>query len=164
MSIQPGSRHSQQSRKRRKSRTEEISPARLALRYGPRALLAVAVLLIPISWAVGGWRAAAGGAAGLLVVAGFFTISVVLVEAANRVHPSMTLPVALTEYSIKVIVLGAIAFAIPHSWGNARPGFAFGLIVGTLAWLGSQALGVWRAPLRYVDLSLAAPDHRPANR
>lgn len=147
-----------------KSRTEEISPARLALRYGPRALLVVAVLLVPISWAVAGWRAAAGGAAGLVVVAGFFAISVVLVEAANRVHPSMTLPVALTEYSIKVIVLGAVAFAIPHSWGSARPAFAIGLIVGTLAWLGSQALGVWRAPLRYVDMSLAAPEHRPVNR
>lgn len=152
-----------QIRKRRKRRTEEISPARLALRYGPRALLIVAVPLVPISWAVSGWRAAAGAAAGLLVVAGFFAISVVLVEAANRVHPSMTLPVALTEYSIKVIVLGAVAFAIPHSWGSARPAFAIGLIVGTLAWLVSQALGVWRAPLRYVDMSLAAPDRRPAN-
>jgi ATP synthase protein I len=144
--------------------TEEISPARLALRYGPRALLAVAVLMVPISWVVGGWRAAAGAAAGLLVVAGFFAVSVVLVEAANRVHPSMTLPVALTEYSVKVIVLGAVAFAVPDSWGNARPAFAFGLIIGTLAWLVSQALGVWRAPLRYVDMSLAAPDRRPANR
>jgi ATP synthase protein I len=151
-------------RRSRRSRTDEISPARLALRYGPRALLAVAVLLVPISWVVGGWRAAAGGAAGLLVVAGFFAISVVLVEAANRVHPSMTLPVALTEYSVKVIVLGAVAFAIPDSWGHARPGFAIGLIIGTLAWLGSQALGVWRAPLRYVDMSLAAPDSRPAGR
>jgi ATP synthase protein I len=151
-------------RRPRKSRTEEISPARLALRYGPRSLLVVAVLLVPISWLVAGWRAAAGGAVGLIVVAGFFAISVVLVEAANRVHPSMTLPVALTEYSIKVIVLGAVAFAIPDSWGSARPAFAIGLIVGTLAWLGSQALGVWRAPLRYVDMSLAAPDQRPVNR
>jgi ATP synthase protein I len=151
-------------RRGRRSRTAEISPARLALRYGPRALLAVAVPLVPISWAVGGWRAAAGGAAGLLVVAGFFAISVVLVEAANRVHPSMTLPVALTEYSVKVIVLGAVAFAVPDSWGSARPAFAIALIVGTLAWLASQALGVWRAPLRYVDMSLAEPDRRPVNR
>jgi hypothetical protein len=63
-----------------------------------------------------------------------------------------------------VIVLGAVAFAVPHSWGNARPAFAIGLIVGTLAWLFSQALSVWRAPLRYVDMSLAAPEHRPVNR
>jgi hypothetical protein len=72
---------STRSGRRRRSRTEEISPARLALRYGPRALLLIAVPMVPISWAVGGWRAAAGSAAGLLVVAGFFAISVVLVEA-----------------------------------------------------------------------------------
>ena len=134
------SQHSRK-RKRRNGSTEEISPARLALRYGPRALLAVTIPLVAISWAVAGWRAAAGGAAGLLVVAGFFTISVVLVEGANRVHPSMTLPVALTEYSVKVIVLGAVAFAIPDSWGSARPAFAIGLIVGTLAVAGQPGAG-----------------------
>ena len=135
--------------------TAEITPARLALRYGPRALLLVAVPMLPISAAVGGWRALAGAAAGLLVVAGFFTVSVLAVEAANRVSPSMTLPVALTTYSIKIIVLGAAAFAVPASWGSARPAFAIGLVVGTVCWLVSQAVGVWRAPLRYVDASLA---------
>jgi ATP synthase protein I len=124
-------------------------------------LLLIAVPLLPSCWAVSGFRAVAGAAAGLLVVAGFFTVSVLAVEAANRVSPSLTLPVALTTYSIKIIVLGAAAFAVPESWGSARPAFAIGLVTGTIGWLIGQAVGVWRAPLRYVDMSLAHPDpHR----
>jgi hypothetical protein len=142
-------------------RLEPAGPARLALRFGPRALLIITAPLLAICLVLGGFRAVIGGAIGLLVVAGFFTVSVLAVEAANRVDPALTLPVALTTYVIKIVLLGAAAFAVPRSLGSARAAFAAALVVGTLAWLIAQAVGVWRARITYIDVD-AIPERPPS--
>lgn len=142
-------------------RLEPAGPARLALRFGPRALLVLAPPLLVLCLVLGGFRALIGAAIGLLVVAGFFTVSVLAVEAANRIDPALTLPVALTTYGIKVVILGVAAFAIPRSLGSARAAFAGALVAGTLAWLVAQAVGVWRARITYIDVD-AIPERPPA--
>jgi ATP synthase protein I len=127
-----------------------LGPLGLTLRAGLTGVAITGPVALALSGAFGGLRGLASSAVGLALVAFFFLVSMVLVERANTVGPALTLPVALTVYGIKIVVLGVIVFgtnAISHL--NA-PAFCWSVVGATMGWLIAQATAVWRTKMPYV--------------
>jgi hypothetical protein len=140
-----------------KQSSRPVTPLGLTLRSGLRGVALVAPVALALSGGLGGVRGFLSSLVALIVVALFFLISMVMVEGANTIGPSLTLPVALTVYVTKIVVLGVIVFgtnAVSHL--NA-PAFSWTLVAATLAWLGSHAVGVWRTRMPYVVIAPADP-------
>lgn len=111
----------------------------------------LALVGAPLAWLVRDARAAAWVLAGLAVVVVFFSVSAYAVAAAGRVSDSLTLPVALGTYLIKVVLLAVLLVAVrDQPWLDPR---AFGLSVaaGTFAWTAVHARRVWTGQIYYVD-------------
>jgi hypothetical protein len=117
-------------------------------------LLTTAVLAAvggPLAWLVRGGRAAGWVLAGLAIVAVFFAVGAYAVAAAGRVSDSLTLPVALGTYVVKIGLLGVLLVALRgRPWLDPRP-FGLAIAIGTVAWTVVHARRVWRAQLYYVD-------------
>jgi ATP synthase protein I len=127
-----------------------LSPLGLTLRAGLAGVAITAPVALVLSGAFGGVRGLISSAVGLALVALFFLVSMVLVERANSVGPALTLPVALTVYGIKIVVLGVIVFgtnAVSHL--NA-PAFCWSVVGATMGWLFAHATAVWRTKMPYV--------------
>jgi ATP synthase protein I len=127
-----------------------LGPLGLTLRAGLAGVALTSPVALGLSGAFGGVRGLVSSAVGLALVAFFFLVSMVLVERANTVGPALTLPVALTVYGIKIVVLGVIVFgtdAISHL--NA-PAFCWSVVGATMGWLIAHATAVWRTKMPYV--------------
>lgn len=99
------------------------------------------------------------GVAGLIgalgataVVALFFVVSSVAVAWADARDPALTLPVALTTYFVKVVLLGVIGFPIARGSASWHAVTGWTLLAATLWWTGVQAWWFWRTPRPYVVL------------
>ncbi len=141
-----------------------LTPLGLTLRAGLTGVAIASPVALALSGALGGLRGLVSSAVGLALVAVFFLVSMVLVERANTVGPALTLPVALTVYGTKVVILGVIVFgtdAVSHL--NAAA-FCWSVVGATLAWLVAHAVAVWRTKMPYVvipDQPPSAPDPPP---
>jgi ATP synthase protein I len=129
------------------------TPLGLTLRSGLRGVILAAPVALALSGALGGVRGLVSSAVGLLLVGSFFLISMVLVERANTVGPALTLPVALTVYGVKVVILGAIVFGTDAVSHMSAPAFCWTVVGATLAWLISHAVGIWRTRMPYVVIT-----------
>ncbi len=132
-----------------------LSPLALTLRAGLTGVAIAAPVALALSGGFGGVRGLVSSAVGLALVAVFFLVSMVLVERANTVGPALTLPVALTVYGIKIVVLGVIVFgtdAVSHLHIAA---FSWSVVGATIAWLVAHAVAVWRTKMPYVVISEA---------
>jgi hypothetical protein len=111
----------------------------------------LAAVGVPLTWLVLGGRAAAWVLAGLAIVAAFFSVSAYAVAAAGRVSDSLTLPVALGTYVLKIGLLGVLLVAMRgRPWLDPKP-FGLAIAIGTVAWTVVHARRVWTAQLYYVD-------------
>jgi hypothetical protein len=132
--------------------TEQTVPWDLShVRAGLVTTAALAAVGVPVVWLVRDGRAAAWVLAGLAIVAVFFSVSAYAVAAAGRVADSLTLPVALGSYLLKVVLLGVLLVALrDRPWLDPKP-FGLAIAVGTVAWTVVHARRVWTAQLYYVD-------------
>lgn len=138
-----------------------VGPLGLSLRSGSLGAGAVGAGGVAVSALVGGVRGAVSAVVGVVVVLLFFVVSLYLVEVANRVSPSLTLPVGLTVYGILVLWLGVLAFGTSLPDQLHQGAFAWTVITATAGWLAVQATAVWRWRGPYVDVPLpttAEPD------
>ena len=111
----------------------------------------LAVVGAPLAWLVRDGRAAGWVLAGLAIVAAFFSVSAYAVAAAGRVSDSLTLPVALGTYVLKIGLLGVLLVAMRgRPWLDPKP-FGLAIAIGTVAWTVVHARRVWTAQLYYVD-------------
>ena len=78
------------------------------LRAGLLTTAVLAVVGVPLTWLVRDARAAAWVLVGLAIVAVFFSVGAYAVAAAGRVSESLTLPVALGTYLLKIALLGVL--------------------------------------------------------
>ena len=124
----------------------------IVLRYGVAGTAALAPVVLPLAAAAGGLPAALSALTGLLIVAAFFSLSVVVAGWAERRDPALMLPAALGTYLAKVVLLAVIFYSIPPESSFHRRAFAFTVLAGTLTWVGAQSVGVWRAKIPYVQL------------
>jgi ATP synthase protein I len=127
-----------------------LSPLGLTLRAGLSGVAITTPFALVLSGAFGGVRGLVSSAIGLALVALFFLISMVLVERANTVGPALTLPVALTVYGTKIIVLGVIVFGTDAVSHLNAPAFCWSVVAATMGWLFAHATAVWRTKMPYV--------------
>jgi CHASE2 domain-containing sensor protein len=121
------------------------------LRSGLVTTAVLAVLGVPLTWLLRDGRAAAWVLAGLAIVAAFFSVGAYAVALAGRFSESLTLPVALGTYLVKVVLLGVLLVALrDRPWLDPRP-FGLAIAVGTVAWTVVHARRVWTTQLYYVD-------------
>ncbi len=141
----------------RRGAASHPSPIRLSLRSGTTGALGVGVAATVVSAVAAGRHGVLSALAGLVVVVLFFVVSLYLVEVADRVSPSMTLPVGVTVYSSLVLVLGVLALGTPLPDKLQPDAFAWTVVAATLGWLVAQAVAVWRSKAPYVDVELPRP-------
>jgi ATP synthase protein I len=121
------------------------------LRAGLVTTGVLAVVGAPLTWLVRDGRAAGWVLVGLAIVAVFFSAGAYAVAAAGRVSDSLTLPVALGTYLLKIALLGVLLVWLrDKSWLDPKP-FGIAIAVGTVAWTVVHARRVWTAQLYYVD-------------
>jgi ATP synthase protein I len=121
------------------------------LRAGLVTTGVLAVVGAPLTWLVRDGRAAGWVLLGLAIVAVFFSAGAYAVAAAGRVSDSLTLPVALGTYLLKIALLGVLLVWLrDKSWLDPKP-FGIAIAVGTVAWTVVHARRVWTAQLYYVD-------------
>lgn len=113
---------------------------------------------VVVAAVVAGVRGGISAGAGLAVVILFFVVSMYLVEVANRVAPSLTLPVGMTVYGVLVAWLGLLAFGTSLPDRLHKAAFAWTVIAAALGWVVAQAVAVWRSRLHYVDVPLPTGD------
>ena len=137
------------------------------LRVGLAALLIVAVVGCPICAAVRGAQPALSFLGGLALVAAFFWVGSMAVAAAGRIADSLTLPVALGTYIIKIGLMALIILSVGVANANTTA-FAVAVLAGGLSWAAAHAVAVWKTPMYYVDPGVdpgadpgAARDRRP---
>ncbi len=127
-----------------------LTPLGLTLRAGLSGVAGTAPFALALSTGLAGVRGLLSSLIGLALVAVFFLVSMVLVERANTVGPALTLPVALTVYGIKVVVLGVIVFGTDAVSHLNAPAFCWSVVGATLGWLVAHAVAVWRTRMPYV--------------
>jgi ATP synthase protein I len=131
-------------------------PLGLTLRAGLAGVAITAPVALALSGALGGVRGLVSSAVGLALVALFFLVSMVLVERANSVGPALTLPVALTVYGTKIVVLGVIVFGTDAVSHLNAPAFCWSVVGATMGWLFAHATAVWRTKMPYVVIPVIA--------
>jgi len=136
---------------------------RSRLAHLPVGLLASAALAVPAG-VLGAVFAGPAGLAGALgavaAVAASFVISTLAVAWADRRDPSLTLPVALATYILKVIVIGVVGFAIARGHATWHEVTGWTVLAATLTWVTAQAWWSWHTPRPYVVLPPAPTARR----
>ena len=147
----------------------KLTPLGLTLRAGLTGVGLTTPIAVGLSAGLAGVRGLVSSVVGLALVAVFFLVSMVLVERANTVGPALTLPVALTVYGIKIVVLGVIVFGTDAVSHLNAPAFCWSVVGATLGWLVAHAVAVWRTRMPYVVIppspdssSGASPESLPA--
>jgi hypothetical protein len=112
------------------------------------ALLVVSVV---IGLGVGGPVAAAGAAAGVLLVTLSYTASTLAIAWADSINPRMVLAVGMAMYITKFSLLGALLIFISSTdWAGQIP-MALGIVAGIVTWIGIQIWWTVRHEHPYVD-------------
>lgn len=93
----------------------------------------VAVVAVPLAWALAGSRAGMSALAGVLLVAAFFVVSTATLSWVARVAPQQTMMVALLVYTAKVVALGIVMFGV-HPGSVHEGWFAGAIIAGVAVW------------------------------
>lgn len=119
--------------------------------------LAVGVVAVVVALLAAGGRGALGAVIGTLLVAVFFSISVVAVSYAARVSPQMMAIAAMVSYLVKVIVIMAmlVTFGDTTLWNPQV--FAWTVVVCTIVWTGFEVRAFVKTKMLYVDPEAKVP-------
>ena len=120
------------------------------LRVGALITALVAVVAAVVTGLVSGWPDALGVLVGAVIVAGFFSLSSLVVAWAGRIDDSFTLPAALGTFLLKALLLFALLSALPEDGWLDRRTVAWTVVVGALLWSAIQLRWVWTRQLYYV--------------
>ncbi|HKE99478.1 MAG TPA: hypothetical protein VKG45_11165 [Actinomycetes bacterium] len=114
-----------------------------------RGAVAATAALAPPAVALGalaaGARGALGAGLGVLLAAAFFSVTVVVVDAAGRVSADLILPAALATYALKLTALGIGLYLLGGTTAFDRRAFALAVVAGTLVYLVAEVRLAMRA-------------------
>lgn len=136
-------------------------PLGLSLGSGGVGAAVVGVGGLVVGALVAGLSGLLSALTGVVVVVLFFVVSLWLVEVANRVNPSLTLPVGMTVYGVLLVWLGLLAYGTSLPEHLHKGVFAWTVIAVTLGWLVAQAVTVWRTRMPYVLVDLPTHEVEP---
>ncbi len=119
--------------------------------------LAVGVVAVVVAQLAAGGGGALGAVIGTLLVAVFFSISVVAISYAARVSPQMMAIAAMVSYLVKVIVIMAmlVTFGDTTLWNPQV--FAWTVVVCTIVWTGFEVRAFVKTKMLYVDPEAKVP-------
>lgn len=108
--------------------------------------LAVSGLVLALATAAGwlaeGGAGALGAAAGVALVAVSYLVSSVAVAWADSIRPQLVLPVGLSTYITKIVVLGGVMLAVVETGWDGTTAMGLAIIPGVMGWTGAT---VWWA-------------------
>jgi hypothetical protein len=128
---------------------------RKRVRHLPAGLLGCAVALAVATVVAGitrGTPGVIGATIGVVGVAASYVLSGLAVAWADSISPQLTMPVALTTYAVKFILLG---IALIQFGGSTWPGLhpmAFSIIGAVVAWNVAHFWWVTHAKIPYVEI------------
>jgi ATP synthase protein I len=137
-------------------------------------VLAVASALVALSVAAtalgGGLVDGSSGALGALVGGGtallFFLFGSLLVMAATRMAPQVSMLVALMTFTLQIVLVAAVFAALGSSdaMGSwlSDGWVAAGVVVAAAAWIVGQMVGTARARIPVYDVELPSPSQAPS--
>jgi ATP synthase protein I len=119
--------------------------------------LVVGVVAVVVAQLTVGGGGALGAVIGTLLVAVFFSISVVAVSYAARVSPQMMAIAAMVSYLVKVIVIMVmlVTFGDTTLWNPQV--FAWSVVVCTIVWTAFEVRAFIKTKMLYVDPEATVP-------
>lgn len=122
-----------------------------SVRFGVLALALLALVALPVAAATGGAATVWGAAAGVLLVALFFSLSVLAVTLAGRRNPQLMLPAAVLTYIAKIVVFGVLLAAFEATGWVDITSFAWVVVAGVLAWSAAGIVALTRVQVPYLE-------------
>jgi ATP synthase protein I len=119
------------------------------LEHVPVALAVSGVLLVlavAVGWLTQGSAAALGAAAGVALVVLSYLVSSVAVAWADSVNPRLVLPVGLTTYLTKLLLLGLVMVAVVSTGWDGTAAMGVSIIPGVVGWTGANVWWALRRP------------------
>ncbi|MFG2073666.1 ATP synthase protein I [Nonomuraea maritima] len=118
---------------------------------------AAGVITLVVAALTAGFEGALGAAIGAVLVAVFFSISVVVVSYAARVSPQMMAIAAMLSYLVKVIAILVMLSAFGHSTAWNSRAFAWAVVVCTVVWTAFEVRAFVKTKMLYVDPEARVP-------
>ena len=110
-----------------------------------------AVIMAVLATALAGSKGLIGAVIGVVVVALFFGISVVVVGRAARVSPQAMMAAAIATYIVKILILIIIFGQLQDTTAFNPKAFGLTVLVCVLAYTGAQAIWSMRLKMLYVE-------------
>jgi ATP synthase protein I len=128
---------------------------RRRVRHLPAGLLGCGVALVAslvVAGVTRGTPGALGAAVGVVGVAVSYVLSGLAVAWADAISPQLTMPVGLTTYAVKVVLLGVVLVGYGGStWPGLHP-MAYAIIAAVVAWNVAHFWWVTHAKIPYVEI------------
>ncbi|WP_326820441.1 hypothetical protein [Streptosporangium sp. NBC_01756] len=121
----------------------------------PTAL--VGLVAVVVAAFLAGTKGALGAGIGVIVVAAFFTISLIAVAYAARISPTMMMAAAMISYFTKILVLAVLLKFFEDATVWSPRAFGLTVIVCTICWTIGEARGFMRLRMLYVDPDAKVP-------
>lgn len=128
---------------------------RRRVRHLPAGLLGCGLALAVATVVAGittGTPGVIGAVVGVVGVAASYVLSGLAVAWADSISPQLTMPVALTTYAVKFILLGVVLIQFGGStWPGLHP-MAFSILGAVVAWNVAHFWWVTHAKIPYVEI------------
>ncbi|MFI0422180.1 hypothetical protein [Spongiactinospora sp. 9N601] len=121
--------------------------------------LVVGLVVALVSTFTVGAAGALAALIGVVVVAGFFIISLVAVAYASRVSPQMMMIAALGTYLVKIIALALALSSLSDVTAWHPMTFTWTVILCTVAWTVGEARAFMKLRMLYVEPDVKVPGH-----
>jgi ATP synthase protein I len=118
------------------------------------AAVPTAIVAIPLVAGAGllvGSKAALGAALGVILVAAFFTVGIVVLGWAAKINPVVLMNVAIATYLAKVAALLAVLLLLGDTTLFDRRAFGLSILVAALVWIAGEVRAFSRLKILYVE-------------
>jgi ATP synthase protein I len=118
------------------------------------AAVPTAIVAIPLVAGAGllvGSKAALGAALGVVLVAAFFTVGIVVLGWAAKINPVVLMNVAIATYLAKVAALLAVLLLLGDTTLFDRRAFGLSILVAALVWIAGEVRAFSRLKILYVE-------------
>jgi len=137
-------------------RREPVEPGRVPYflfrkAAGPAVVAGVGCVVVAAVWAGAG--GALGALVGAVVVLVFYGSDLVVLRIAERKEPASLMPLMMTEYLIKVVLLAFFFVVIWNTTAFSVRAMASTVAVATVVWVTALAISAARVATFSVDVS-----------
>jgi len=111
----------------------------------------VAVPLVLIAGLLAGGKGALGAALGVVVVAVFFTVGVVVLGWAAKINPVALMNVAIATYLVKAFALLLVLVFLGDTTLFDRRAFGLSIVMAAVVWMAGEVRAFSQLKILYVE-------------